>query len=376
MAEDLTIDNLKHVYNKSDLLSYAKEYWSPIYQRAIEAGFDENKANEIVYDAMRTWSLDQKDADGILLNEKYPLRNIPTWQQFGDKDTISRGRIAGYDNDPREMSELQFTAGEIDNILADKQTYEPGQLAASFAKFTSQILHDDPADEKQSEMWLLNALGSAQTYFLKEGTMPFPQVADYHPSALEMGAAFFGSAMEGETFVGMMGGSFAGRMIANPAGKYLSGHILKHSPKTLAAYGWGRSFKENLKNIAKKKLGIKYAPLPKNQWGGLATREALIDSGVDFATRNATHFGSWYGFTWYSGYTQNLVQQKWKNIEDGNPDAPLSTQDAMSSATWHSFQEGLKGMAMGYPMHKMAKIHLANSSIAGGTKQLFKSFCW
>ena len=367
---DLTIDNLKHVYSKSDLLNFAKDEdnFLHVYNHAIDLGYEEDKANEITYDFMREWSLKQKDEDGILLKDKYPLRNIPTWFQFGDKDTITRARLVQYDNNPTEMSEVYFNAGEIDNILSDQSTYQPGKLAAAFSKHSARLLYDDPEKEKEVEMWLLNNLSSAQTYLLKESTVPFPQALDYHPDWKDMTAQFFSMFLEGPSLIGMLGGSFLGRTISKPIGQYGSKYILEHSPKTLAAYGLTRNFKEGLKNRMKKAIGLNYDKLPKSQWGGLATRQELIDNGVEFMTRNSEHFGSWYGFTWYSGYQQDLVMQKWENIDNGNPDKPLSTMNAIKSATWHSTQEGFKGMLMGYPLHKMSKINAANGAIAGNAQ--------
>ena len=363
---DLTKDNLKHVYNKQDLLSFAKENWAHAWNRAIEMGFDEAKADEIVYDIMRDFSLKERDENGNLLSEKYPLRNIPTWFDFGDKDTITRGRIAGKSQNPQELIDIQFDAGQIDNILADKSTYEPGGLAKSFAKHASKIIHDNPDAQKESEMWLLNNLMSAQNYYMRESTMPFPQVNDYDNDWKDNIAQFFSTFTELESSAWMIGGQTVGRIIGGDLVKPVAKEMFKNSPKTLAAFGYTTAFKDGIKNRAKKALLKKYKNVPLKQMAGLQTRQELIERGVDAVSRNATHFGSWFGFTWGSGYKQDLVMQKMKNIEAGFPDKPLDTWQAMSVATQHSFDEGIKGQLMGFVQHKLAKMYQINRGLTGG----------
>ena len=131
---DFTQDDLKHVYNKNDLLSFAKEYWGDAFDRAIELGYDEDKANQFVYGVMREYAFNETDKEGNLLVDKYPLRQIPTWEDFGGKDTVTRGRVSQYSQNPQDLVDIQFKANEIDDLLADKTSYEPNGLINSFTK--------------------------------------------------------------------------------------------------------------------------------------------------------------------------------------------------------------------------------------------------
>ena len=144
---DYTQDDSRHVYNKNDLLSYAKEYWKHAFDRAIELGYDEEKANEFVYGVMREYAFNEKDEAGDFLVDKYPLRQIPTWQDFGGKDTITRARVKQYSQNPQDLVDIQFKANEIDDLLADKTTHEPNGLIKSFTKNASKLIHGDEDEQ-------------------------------------------------------------------------------------------------------------------------------------------------------------------------------------------------------------------------------------